>query len=257
MEIEHYSPGRFCWIELAARDRQVAERFYSGLFGWTTRDIPMGEQGVYVMFQKNGRDIGAMWETAEHPPAWTSYISIANVDDATETAKRLGATVLGGPLDVMDAGRMAYLADPQGAPFALWEPKKHAGADLLYEPSTLCWNELLTSDRDAAARFYSELVGWRCEETPNALMPYYVAFVGEDRAAGMFKMPDDMAAHMKPQWMPYIAVTDCDAMSAKARELGGSVIVEPRDIPKIGRFSMIRDPQGAFFCIIDLAASMH
>jgi predicted enzyme related to lactoylglutathione lyase len=252
MQVTEHQPGRFSWLELVTSDAEAAKTFYTSLFGWTTRDVPMGGDDVYVMLEKEGDVVGALYETKKQPPAWNSYITVRSVDESAETAKRLGGTIVGGPRDVMDAGRMAYVADPQGATFSLWQPNRHTGAKRINEPGSLCWNELATSDRDGAVRFYSELLGWRCEPTPDAMMPYMVAFAGDERAGGIYTAPPEMAAQMPPNWMPYIAVADCDASTDKGRALGGTVAVGPLDIPNIGRFSMIRDPQGAFFCIIEL-----
>ncbi len=106
-EVTSFEPGAFCWIELATPDEAAAKQFYLPLFGWTNVDSPIPGNGVYVMLQKDGRDVGALYENKSAPPAWLSYVWVTNVDESAEKAKSLGGTVLQPPFDVMGIGRMA------------------------------------------------------------------------------------------------------------------------------------------------------
>lgn len=247
-DITSHRPGSFCWIELSTPDAASAKTFYTQLFGWTTHDIPLGDGTVYTMLQKDGKDVGALYETKEAPRAWLSYVSVANVDASLAKAKELGATVLGGPMDVSDAGRMAVFADPQGAALALWQAGRQPGAGVVREPNALCWNELATTDDDAARAFYSALFGWRMD-LRNFGEPYTLIHNGDETVAGLYRLAD-YGAKMPPNWMPYIAVTDADATAARVRSLGGSVVVEPKDIPTVGSIVLFADPQGAMFWVI-------
>jgi uncharacterized protein len=109
------------------------------------------------------------------------------------------------------------------------------------EPGAFCWNELLASDTDAAARFYSRLFGWKTEAFPGG-MPYTLFKVDGRQVAGLMARPDQQ---MPPQWIAYVRVEDVDASAKKARELGAKVCLEPKDIPMVGRIAVIQDPQGA------------
>src|SRR5438874_1938420 len=115
------SPGTFCWIELHAPSEAEAKSFYTSLFGWTTKEIPIPDGSNYVMFQKNGKTAAAMYENKQGHPAWASYVAVTSVDESAAKAKSLGGSVMMGPFDVMDAGRMAVVADPTGAAFAMWQ----------------------------------------------------------------------------------------------------------------------------------------
>src|SRR3954452_18694064 len=112
MEINHAKPGSFCWFELATTDQAAAKKFYGGLFGWTAYDNPMGPDAVYTMFQNHGKNVGAAYTLMPDqlqqgiPPHWGTYVAVANVDESTAKAKTLGATVLAGPMDVSEHGRM-------------------------------------------------------------------------------------------------------------------------------------------------------
>src|SRR5688572_19500988 len=129
--ITSHAPGSFCWIELGTNDAPAAKSFYTSLFGWTVNEFPMGPNETYSIFQKNGADCAAMYQMpadmAGMPPNWLSYVAVTSADEACAKAKSLGGSIYKEPFDVMDSGRMAVIADPQGAAFAVWEPKSHPG----------------------------------------------------------------------------------------------------------------------------------
>ena len=187
------------------------------------------------------------------PPTWMTYV---NVDDADATAAKVaaaGGTVLAAPMDVMDAGRMAVLADPLGAVIGLWQPKQHTGAQLANEPGTYGWSELITTDLDASKAFYKAVFGWDAEDQgPPAGPPAYTEWKLAGRSVGgmMLKQPD-MPADMPPNWGVYFVVADTDATVAKAQELGGTVFMGPADIEP-GRFAVLADNVGAVFNVLAL-----
>ncbi len=243
-----YSPGEFCWVELATSDGTAAKKFYTALFGWTANEMPMAPgQPPYVMLQKNGKDVGALYENKEVHPGWLSYVCVASADDSAKKAKSLGGKLMAEPFDVMDVGRMANVQDPQGAKFAIWQPKKHKGAAVINEPNSVCWNELYTSKIEASRNFYSALFGWKLKVSPE----YTEVHVGDAGVGGMMQISEQMKG-MQPSWMPYFAVTDCDGLVKKAKSLGAKAYVEPQEVPNVGRFSILADPQGAAFAVIKL-----
>ena len=245
--------GTFCWIELGTSDPVAARTFYTGLFGWTVNENPMGEMGTYSIFQKDGKDAAAMYRNDQPgvPPNWMSYVAVASADAIVEKAKSLGGTVVNGPFDVYDMGRMAVLSDPQGAMFSIWEPKSHAGVGVRDEANTLCWNELSARDVDAAKKFYAPLFGWRLKESPE----YTEFHLGEHAVGGMLQ--SEAPAHVPSHWLPYFAVDDCDAAAARAESLGGRLLMPAMDIPNVGRFAVLFDPQGAAFAVIRLNLTAH
>lgn len=112
------------------------------------------------------------------------------------------------------------------------------------------WYELMTTDVPAAARFYSAVVGWRVEDSGMPGLDYLLFHSGDNMVAGLMAQPEESrAAGNPPGWLGYVWVADVDAKTAEARELGATVYVEPRDIPGVGRFSVIADPQGAVFAL--------
>ena len=247
-QVTSHKPGAFCWVELATTDANAAKSFYTSLFGWAVNEVPMGDQGTYYMFQKGGRDAAAMYVQGEQekgiPPHWNNYVAVANVDSATAKAKSLGATVLGGPFDVMDVGRMSFIQDPQGATLALWQAKNSIGAEVNNESGALCWNELYTPDIDASRKFYTGLFGWKLKVSPE----YTEVYNGETAIGGMMQITPEMQG-MPPVWMPYFMVDDVDATAKKAASSRGRITMPARDLPNVGRFAMLSDPAGANFFV--------
>lgn len=256
-ETPEYAPGTFCWVELATSDGEAAKKFYTELFDWTFDDNPMGPDMVYTMLKSDGKEVGALYKMMPEmssmgiPPHWMSYASTENADDTAAKAISLGGTIMKEPFDVMDFGRMAVIQDPTGAVFSLWQAGTHKGAAVVNAPGSLCWNELMTTDSDKAGDFYTGLFGWGKDVQNLGPMEYTMFTHGDRPTAGMLKMTPDMG-NTPPNWLVYFAVDDCDARTQKATELGGNVMKPADDIPGIGRFSILTDPQGAAFAIIKL-----
>jgi hypothetical protein len=155
-------------------------------------------------------------------------------------------------VDVPDAGRVAVFQDPQGATFGVWQAGKQIGAKFINEVGTLCWTELATSDEKGAQDFYSSLFGWKAETMPMEQFQYTIFKNGEQSAGGMYTITEQMKG-MPPNWTVYFAVADCDQSVQTAQAAGANVLVPPTDIPEVGRFATLTDPQGATFAIIKLA----
>jgi hypothetical protein len=258
--VTQHAPGTFCWPELATTDQTGAKKFYTTLFGWEFTDSDMGNGQFYTMLKLGGRHVGALYnqrpEERSHgiPPHWNSYVAVESADRTAQKARSLGGIVLAEPFDVFDAGRMAIIQDPTGATFCIWQPKTHAGAGVLDEVGALCWTELMTPDTSKARGFYTGLFGWQAEERPMGPMTYTVYKNGEALAGGMMAITKEMGP-VPPHWMVYFAAADCDATVAKAGALGAGITVPPTDIPGVGRFAILRDPQGAHVAVIRLGGT--
>ena len=244
-----YEPGTFSWVDLATSDQQGAKDFYRALLGWEYEDMPMGEGQVYSMARLGGLDVAAIGPLQDGdgvPPHWNCYVTVTDADAAAAKARELGATVLAGPFDVFDSGRMAVIQDPQTAIFSVWQAGKHIGARVVNEVGALCWNDLLSPDVTAAAGFYRELFGWEIDEAPGSGGRYWSIKNGEISNGGLMPLPP--GGH--PAWNLYFAVSDTDDAVARAAELGGSKVMGPIEVPS-GRFAILRDPQGAVFSVVD------
>jgi len=254
-----YAPGTPSWVELSSADTDASAAFYREVMGWgTTEPGPVEETGGYRMFQQEGKSVGGLMGHMQEgqPTAWSTYISVADADETTGRVKAAGGTVIVEPMDVMDLGRMAFFADPTGAVFGVWQPKAFGGAELVNEPGSLCWNEVLTRDAESDKSFYSSVFGWTAgrPQFEGAPESYTVWEVGGRPVGGMMQMgPPYFPDEVPPHWSVCFAVADCDATVAKARELGATITMEPMDMP-IGRFAGIIDPQGAPFAVMQMPA---
>jgi predicted enzyme related to lactoylglutathione lyase len=244
---DRHEQGTFSWTDLATPDAQASKDFYGGLFPWDYTDEPLPEGGVYVMARIGGRAAAAMFETTERHPAWASYVTVDDVDAATQRAGELGATVFAQPFDVMDAGRMSTIQDPTGAVFCLWQARASIGAEIVNAHGALSLNQLNTSDPEAAERFYADLFGWRFEKVPDTETPYWGIYRGERLNGGMMPLPP--GAPMPSHWLVYFGIDDLDPAAGQIGSAGGTMMVEPRDVPG-GRILVAQDPQGAFFALV-------
>ena len=114
------------------------------------------------------------------------------------------------------------------------------------------WSELMTADPAAAAAFYAELFGWKVEEMDMGTGPYRVLKVGESSVGGIMGNPPG-ATGMPSAWGCYVTVDDVDSTARRCAELGGKVLMAPTDIPQVGRFAVLQDPQGAVLNAISYA----
>lgn len=258
MEMTGYSAGTFGWVDYATADLDAAKSFYGELFHWSLDDGGTTSGGdPYVMARLNGKDVGGLMKlSAEQvqmgvPPHWNSYVAVDDVDAAAAHVAELGGEVHAGPMDLPEAGRIAAVADPTGAVFLLWTPSDTVGSVLVNEPNTFCWNELYTNDLDAAEKFYTDLFGWTSKRASSSEgTPLVELYNGERPAATMMAIQPEWGP-MPSVWGVYFAVADCEDAIARAKDLGATVPLEPRDIPP-GRFAVVQDPQGASFSIIQL-----
>ncbi|MEH0937981.1 VOC family protein [Micromonospora psammae] len=247
-------PGTPCWTDLATPELEAAKRFYPELFGWTGQVSPQPEAGGYTIFLKDGRSVAGAGPpaTPDQVPIWSTYVATDDADLAATRVEAAGGTVLVAPFDVFDQGRMAVLADPAGAVFSVWQPMAMAGAELFNVPGAMTWNELVSPDPEGAKVFYELVFGWHPEDQPMGDITYTGWRCGARIVAGMMPpLGDGYPADLPAYWSVYFAVADADATAARAAELGGTILVPPRDIPT-GRTAALRDPHGALFSITAL-----
>jgi uncharacterized protein len=248
-----YKPGTPSWVDLGTPDQDEASEFYGALFGWDVEESENPEQtGGYRTATLRGQAVGGVMKLMQEgqPPAWMTYVSVEDADETAAKVREAGGNVMMEPMDVLDIGRMAVLADPTGAVFGIWQPRAFAGAGLVNEPGAVTWNELNTRDVPAAKEFYAAVFGWTYEDMEVENVGTYTGFkVGEDTVGGMLdvtgRVPDEVPAN----WLVYFAVEDADATVEKLKQLGGSVNMEPIDIMP-GRFAVVSDPSGAVFAVI-------
>lgn len=246
--------GRFAWHELMTTDTKAAIDYYGKVLKLGT--MPFEHDPSYTMFTAEGVPVGGLMTLPEEakamgaPPHWLSYVTVTNVDDTVAKAKELGATVYVEPRDILNAGRFAVLADPQGATFAVHassQPMPDTGDKIAL--GDVSWHELATTDWEAAWKFYEAIFGW--EKTDAMDMGpggTYQMFGFEGKSSGgMYNKPREMPA--PPHWLPYATVKDTDATAKQVEKLGGKVLNGPMEVPGGGRIAQCMDPQGAAFAI--------
>jgi predicted enzyme related to lactoylglutathione lyase len=269
-ERDRYIPGVPCWVDTSQPDPEAAVGFYSGLFGWEFEDVmPPESEGKYFIARLRGKDVAAIGSIPEGAPSmamWNTYIWVASADQTASKVLDAGGKTLQDPFDVMNAGRMAVFADPEGAAFCVWQAKEQKGAQIVNEAGSLNFNGLNTRDAEGAKSFYGSVFGWQTLTLEGGAemwtLPGYgdhleqlipgvrkqIAEVGgpagfEDVVASINPIPDDQR-DMPAHWNVTFAVDDADAVAAKATELGGKVIQPPFDAPWV-RMTVLADPQGA------------
>ena len=242
------------WVDLGTHDLADATRFYTSLFGWTAHVRAQSEAGGYTIFNKDDRVVAGAGPRPEksQPSAWSTYFATDDADLVTRRVEAAGGRVLTAPFDVLRQGRMAVFLDPAGAAFSVWQPMGRRGVELVDAPGALCWTELATPDTERAKEFYEAVFGWSDEDQPMGPITYTGWRLGERIIAGMMPMVGEEWAGEPAHWMVHFAVTDTDATTAHAQELGGDVAVPPTDVPP-GRFAVLRDPQGASFTVFQAA----
>ncbi len=226
-------PGRFVWLDLVTQDVERAKSFYGSLFGWTFRE---GDRYTEVLHR--GAPIAGIVaaESPERGSEWLPSLSVADVDRASAAARASGGIVERGPLDAPGRGRLALVSDPEGALLLLLRASTGDPPES-QEPSvgSWLWRELWTHDPEQAARFYTELVGYRVEAVDRGDRSYRVFKQGDALRAGIVEAP----AEVKPLWLPYVRVRDPGVVAARAALLGARVVTHHQDA------AILIDPTGA------------
>ncbi|WP_371030898.1 VOC family protein [Pseudoclavibacter sp. JSM 162008] len=264
---ERFDAGDPCWVELATSDPRGSASFYSAVLGWTLEDMgpesghshlieagPLPDGGSAVVGGLGAAESGQR-------TSWIVYFAAPDIEAAHARALGAGASSLVDPSDVLDQGRMALLADRQGATFGLWQPGGRRGFDAWGEPGTTAWFELHTTELDEATEFYAAATGF--DPHPMAGPPEfrYTQFGprpgGEDARFGAFEESagsgtGTSGAAQRPdaEWVVYFVTPSVDEATSRARSLGADVLGEPADTP-FGRMANLVDPFGAGFCLVE------
>ena len=175
----------------------------------------------------------------------------ARLEEAVTHIKRLGGSELSGIIDVPTVGRMQMLKDPQGAAFYIIQPtpseERPEGAPQLGEAS---WHELMTTDAEAAMKFYSEVFGWQPSEVMDMgpMGKYHMFNRPVGMIGGMMNKPPEMA-NVPPNWGIYFLVSDINAAVDRVKTNGGQILNGPMEVPGGDWIVNAMDPQGAAFSL--------
>lgn len=249
MSDTNHTAGRFVWRELYTSDMEAAKRFYGEVAGWRFRDAKMPGM-TYWLIDAGEVEVGGMFNPPGVPSFWNCYVSVDDVDAATRAAAENGAKVLNGPMDVPSVGRMSTITDPQGAVVSLFrsansQPPKQG------RPSAgeFCWEQLNTTDVEGAKAFYTKVVGWSVGSFEGM-----ATFNWSDgpmcSSASVMTAPPGVPAH----WVTNIAVPELARANERVKRMGGAVLMDRVEIPKVGAISVVRDNVGATVCLYEPAA---
>ena len=246
----------FIWYELLTTDPDAAARFYGAVIGWTAADSGQGGMD-YRFLSMNGIAIGGLMalppgaEGAGMRPGWLGYVAVDDVDQGVAAFIAAGGSELMPAMDIEGAGRMALVADPQGAALYLMTPVGEGPATSYApgKPGPGGWHELHATDASAALAFYGEQFGWRkAGELDMGPMGKYLQF-DAGRGEMLGGMMSDAAA-ARPYWMYCFNVEDIPAAHSRLLAAGGIALMAPHQVPGGNWVLFARDPQGAAFVLV-------
>jgi uncharacterized protein len=244
--------GRPLWYELMTSDMKAAEAFYKTVVGWTTSPFA-GAGQPYTMFNRGAAaPVGGMLTKpaeVKAPPFWAMYVGVPKLEDAAAQITRLGGTQHTPVIEVPDVGRLQMMADPQGAAFYIYEPSStDHPTEAAPEVGEASWHELMTTDWQAAMRFYQQIFGWQPSDTMDMgeMGTYQMFNRPHGMIGGMMNKPAEVA-DVPPNWQIYFRVPDVHAAAERIAANGGQVLIGPMDVPGGDWVLSAMDPQGAAF----------
>lgn len=248
--------GQFLWHELLTNDTDAAIDFYTHVIGWKTQpyDFEGAEGPAYTMWLAGESPVGGVMQIdpktmGDVRPQWTGYVRTPDVDATLKKAKKLGGSVVAEPIDVPTVGRMAGLADPQGASIWILTP---SSTEPMPEPPrvrSFTWNELATTDSAAAFDFYRQLFDWEIQDEMDmgdGLM-YRMFGQGDKMYGGIYNKPPDMPA--PPHWLYYVNIDGLETAIERVKERGGQIVNGPMEVPGGDRIVQCLDPEGVAFAL--------
>lgn len=243
--------GAPTWTDVWTSDVPAARRFYGELFGWESTE-PVEEFGGYFNFARNGALVaGGMGDMPGMPAnnSWKVYFATDDIDKTLAVAEAAGANVFSPAMAVGDLGKQAFLIDPTGAGFGVWQPGAFHGFTVLEEDGAPSWFDLQTRDHSAALAFYGSVFGWSVSGGSDTDEFRYSVMRGASGGADLAGIMDSRACLAEgepPHWDVYWHVDDMSAAVARVRKLGGAVLFDP-DATPYGELAVAADPMGARF----------
>jgi uncharacterized protein len=256
---EHHV-GKVVWADLVTPDLGAAKHFYSGLFGWTFREVP-GDPN-YSLALLNGMPTAGLYQKAlaagqSQQPHWLTFLAVRDVDATQRLVLHHGGKVLSNPHDYAQRGRQAVLADPDGAVFAILAAQGGDPGDYTPEPGERIWTSLMAKNPKVETDFYQAVFGYEVYDLANegdtageSPGQHYILAGDNFARLGLNLLPaDSMRRH--PHWLNFVRVADAADAARKTVALGGRVLVEPRVDRHGGQLAILADPTGAPFGVME------
>ncbi len=246
--------GRPVWYELMTTDTAAAEKFYNNVVGWNSAPFD-GSPTPYTVFKRSGDvQVAGLMKRPDGmnmPPFWSMYVAVPKLEEAVARIKRLGGSELSGLIEVPTVGRMQMMKDPQGAAFYIIQPApREERPETAPEVGEGSWHELMTTDAEAAMKFYTEVFGWQPSDVMDMgpMGKYYMFNRPIGMIGGMMNKPPEMA-QVPPYWGIYFRVSDINAAVERVKANGGQILNGPMEVPGGDWIVNATDPQGAMFSL--------
>lgn len=246
-------PGKFVWADLVTDDVPAARKFYGQLFGWTFQDF-----GGYTIAANDERPLCGLFQRArpagkpDARPRWFGYLSVSNVERAQRAVTQAGGRVLEERRKFPKRGEQAIFADPEGALFGVVKSSAGDPPDFLAEPGDWIWIQLMSRDARRAAEFYRDVAGYEIVENTAAdrRSDFVLTSKGYARAT-VRTIPQAEQERVRPTWLAFVRVQNVGESVAKAKQLGGTVLIAPQPELLQGKVAVVADPAGAAIGLLE------
>lgn len=249
-----WTQGKYVWADLFTADPGDASQFYCDLFGWTPSMLSRGNR-TYIVLSNQGRPVAGIvlrprWLKDEVRGRWVGYLSVADVARTARRATANSGRLLFGPKDLGNRGTQAVLVDDQDVLIGLLHSSTGDPEDYEAEPGEWVWAQTFVREPAKAAAYYQEVFGYEATpDTRTARSDAYILSSGGYARGGLGPVP--FRPDARPGWLGFVRVGDLGAALARARQLGGRVLVSPKTRPD-SRLAVIADPLGAAVGLIQL-----
>ncbi|MQA17259.1 MAG: VOC family protein [Pseudonocardiaceae bacterium] len=256
-----FTPGTPCWVDASSSDPAGSRDFYAGLLGWTYRMEADPQTGHYTYAVLDDLPVAGLSGIAAEPGQpveWTVYLASANISYTASVVEQHGGQLLYGPVDIPEQGSMLIGGDPTGASIGFWQPVT-SWVFHNQGPGTFSWAELNTWDGTVADEFFARIFGYRQRQIGDDTVDYTTWGLGDQTYIGRLQMGAGFPAETRPHWLAHFAIDPdigIDAAAFRAVQLGGRIRVDPFD-SGLGRISVIDDPLGATFALIDATRTVE
>ena len=256
---EHF-PGKFIWADLFTGDQDAAQKFYTGLFGWTASPIDRtsAEQGEhsYIVLYNGDRPVAGIAlrphrlkdESRGH---WVGYVSVDDVPKALAAATAAGGSVIFPSKNLPQRGSQAIFLDGEGAMLGVMHSSSGDPAEYRPDPGDWTWAELFARNTAAASQYYQAVLGYDAMPDLNPGRDNAIVFAsGGYSRASLHPLPPRPNA--RPAWLLFVRVESVKDTVSKVEGLGGRVLVSPKEIHGKSWLAIIADPVGAAIGIVEL-----
>lgn len=247
----NYLYGKFVWHDLVTNNVPAARDFYGELFGWEFEGRG-GDGAPYLTAIKDDRPLAGIVKADRlqeqvNESRWISYISVRDVDKAASFILNTGGLIYTAPMELEVRGRQSIVGDNSGAAFGIINANGGDPLDSELKEGSWIWDELVTDNPKDMAIFYASLAGYKNSDVSDGkAKDYYILSIEGEQRAGITSVPWQNA---KPNWIPYIMVSDLSIKISQAEGLGARIIIAPDQNIQNGNIAIMADPTGAVFGI--------